>query len=346
MTRTLGLLRVTADAWGWAIAAVLTVLGLLLAWERYETGRLCEAMRKRHRLDQKRIAALEAGAPVLTIQAVRPSDPPMFMVNQLDESRWSTHAAHHPKAETLVIVDVKAGPDARFATARFHTRPRTTDQIVVDEVWQDDCYRWHAALAGRYESESVWVAKSRTLVVDLGANVGAFSILAALSSATLVVAFEPDPDNIAAFERNLALNGFVNNDVGRWTHPAGGRVDVWPFAAGRHEGTVRFCAGSGGGQVHDSGSLLVNQFPLDQILANHYPRHEIAFVKCDIEGAELEALAGGPKTFGKAERIAMEYHSQLGQASWGDLVYELAGTHRVELIGRPQLGGLLYGTRL
>ena len=246
-----------------------------------------------------------------------------------------------------MIVDVKAGADARFVTARFHVRPDTTDKIVVDEVWQDDCYRWHAALAGRYESESVWVAKSRTLVVDLGANVGAFSILAALSSATLVVAFEPDPDNILALGRNLALNGFVAPDPnGRWIHPAGGRVDVWQVAAGRHEGTVRFCAGSGGGQVHDSGALVVDQFPLDPILAEHYPRHEIAFVKCDIEGAELEALAGGPKTFGNAERIAMEYHSQLGQASWSDLVYGLAGTHRLELIGRPQLGGLLYGTRL
>ena len=84
-------LRLVISGWGgWSLAAVLTALGLLLAWERYETGRLCEAMRERHQLDQKRIAALEAGAPVLTIQAVRPSDPPMFMVNQLDESRWST----------------------------------------------------------------------------------------------------------------------------------------------------------------------------------------------------------------------------------------------------------------
>ena len=75
-------LRLVISGWGgWSLAAVLTALGLLLAWERYETGRLCEAMRERHQLDQKRIAALEAGAPVLTIQAVR---------NQLDESRWSS----------------------------------------------------------------------------------------------------------------------------------------------------------------------------------------------------------------------------------------------------------------
>ena len=248
-----------------------------------------------------------------------------------------------------MIVDVKAGPDARFTTARFHTRPRTTDQIVVDEVWGDDCYRWHAGLVGRYESESVWVAKPRTLVVDLGANVGAFSILAALSGGTRVLAFEPDPENVAALNENLALNGFEMTAVGpsaaRWQHPQGGMVDVWQVAAGRHLGTVRFCAGSGGGQVHDSGALLVDQAPLDPIIAG-YARHRVAFVKCDIEGAELEALAGGPKTFGKAERIAMEYHSQLGQSAWSDLVYELAGTHRVELIGRPQLGGLLYGTRL
>ena len=45
---------------GWSFAAVLTVLGILLAWERWETGRLCEAMRERHRLTERTLAAREA----------------------------------------------------------------------------------------------------------------------------------------------------------------------------------------------------------------------------------------------------------------------------------------------
>ena len=249
-----------------------------------------------------------------------------------------------------MIVDVKAGPDARFATARFHTRPRTTDQIVVDEVWQDDCYRWHAAIAGRYVQPDQWRPARNTIVVDLGANIGAFSILAALSGCGQVVAFEPDPANLTALEANLALNGFARQDGNpfavRWRHPTGGLVDVWPVAVGAHSGVVRFEAdGGGGSQVNGSGSSRVDQVRLDDVIGG-YGTAAVAFVKCDIEGAELEALAGGPGTFGNAERIAMEYHSQLGQSAWSDLVYELAGTHRLELIGRPQLGGLLYGTRL
>ena len=250
----------------------------------------------------------------------------------------------------MTTIDVKAGPDARFVTAQFHVRPDTTDEVVIDEVWGDACYRWHAALVGRYVAPDRWRAFKGPIVVDLGANIGTFSILAALSGCGQVVAFEPDPDNLTAIEANLALNGFARQDGNpfavRWRHPTGGLVDVWPVAVGANPGVVRFEAdGGGGSQVTESGSSRVDQRRLDDVIGG-YGTAAVAFVKCDIEGSELEALRGGPETFGRAERLALEYHSQLGPEEWGDLVYELAMTHRLELIGRPQLGGLLYGTRL
>ena len=56
---TAGLRLVISGYGGWSLAAILTALGLLLAWERYETARLCEALRERHRIDEERIAILE-----------------------------------------------------------------------------------------------------------------------------------------------------------------------------------------------------------------------------------------------------------------------------------------------
>ena len=47
----IGALRLVISGWGgWSLAAWVVVMAVLLAWERYETGRLLEVLRERHRL--------------------------------------------------------------------------------------------------------------------------------------------------------------------------------------------------------------------------------------------------------------------------------------------------------
>lgn len=79
----------------------------------------------------------------------------------------------------------------------FLTRPRSDDGRILFEVFSKGCYRPQAIRSGG-------------TVIDIGANIGAFSLLAAQRGAT-VYAYEPHPLNLTLLGANCALNGF--NDV-------------------------------------------------------------------------------------------------------------------------------------
>jgi FkbM family methyltransferase len=106
-----------------------------------------------------------------------------------------------------------------------------------------------------------------------------------------IYAFEADSRNLATLERycaGLALD-------------IAARITVLPYAVGRQNGTLRFCAeGSVGSKVVDSGPAIeVRCRSLDSALACTSP----TFIKMDIEGAELEALAGGREIMGRCRPV-------------------------------------------
>ena len=71
------------------------------------------------------------------------------------------------------------------------------------------------------------------VVVDVGANVGLYSLLAASVEGVHVLAFEPDDDARRTAEANVARNGL------------GGRIEIRPQAAGAAAGTSSFSVGLG-----------------------------------------------------------------------------------------------------
>ncbi len=123
------------------------------------------------------------------------------------------------------------------------------------------------------------------LFADVGANVGAFTILAAGVAGATVVAFEAAPDTYETLARNVRLNNF------------GDRVKTLHAAAGRSEGTTQFSTGlgtenhivSGAGA---NGTVTVRMTTLDKELAGNVPD----VLKVDVEGFETEVFAGAAKT--------------------------------------------------
>lgn len=77
---------------------------------------------------------------------------------------------------------------------KFVTRPGTDDGRILFDVFSKQCYRPTSLRKGG-------------TVIDIGANIGAFSILAAQRGAA-VYAFEPHPGNLVQFDANCKLNGF------------------------------------------------------------------------------------------------------------------------------------------
>ena len=121
------------------------------------------------------------------------------------------------------------------------------------------------------------------LFVDIGANIGVYTILVAKSGAAArVVAFEPDERNRMQLGANLLLNRLTN------------KVTIFDDAVTSCSGQIAFCPSpdSSTGQsiiAAGAGSITVNAVALDDIFAEEGKR---VFIKLDIEGHELEAIRG------------------------------------------------------
>ncbi len=123
------------------------------------------------------------------------------------------------------------------------------------------------------------------LFADVGANIGAFTIMAAGVAGAQVVAFEASPDTYAMLLSNVRLNDFQN------------QIKAIHAAAGRTEGSAQFSIGLGTENCVTTGaasnhSVSVRMTTLDKELAGNPPD----LLKVDVEGFETEVFAGAANT--------------------------------------------------
>ncbi len=127
------------------------------------------------------------------------------------------------------------------------------------------------------------------VVVDIGAHVGYFSLLAAelVGSGGTVYAFEPEPDNHALLKKNIELNGYTNILAQRKAVSSNsGLTDLFLSALDSGSHSIH-AAGARG----VTGTARVEATTLDAFLdAQGWP--QVDLVKIDVEGAEVEVLEG------------------------------------------------------
>ena len=127
------------------------------------------------------------------------------------------------------------------------------------------------------------------VVVDIGAHVGYFSLLAAemVGSPGTVYAFEPEPNNHALLKKNIELNSYSNIQA------------IQKAVSNKCGSTQLFLSAldSGSHSIYDAaargvtGNSLVNTTTLDAFLEGEgWPNVDL--VKIDVEGAELTVLEG------------------------------------------------------
>ena len=150
---------------------------------------------------------------------------------------------------------------------------------------------------GAYEEDTcqVWVkmAKTAQTIIDVGANVGLYSLLAAATSSHAAIhAFEPTSEVFDRFVENVRLNGFLNVVANR----AGvGRASGKSF--------LHFCAGSDGSNEGmnyvSSESVSRSDTAVEVVSVDDYCRareiDSIDLLKLDIEGGEYDALLGAER---------------------------------------------------
>lgn len=130
------------------------------------------------------------------------------------------------------------------------------------------------------------------LFVDVGANVGSYTVLASAVCAARTIAIEPDPGTVRSLRRNLA-----ENDIAR-------RVSVVEAVAGAASGVVRFTVGLDTTNRVAGDNEASRQAPvrtLDEILRDEDP----ALIKMDVEGYEPQVLSGACATLKKASLLAV-----------------------------------------
>ncbi|HEV3304762.1 MAG TPA: FkbM family methyltransferase, partial [Planctomycetaceae bacterium] len=141
-----------------------------------------------------------------------------------------------------------------------------------------------------------WLLKiareERGLFVDVGANLGYFSLLwAAQDAQNRAIAIEASPRIVGLLEENVRDNRL------------GDRITVRAQAAGARRGTMQFNSGpaeqtgwGGFAPATSSATATVDVVPLDELLSEI---QDIAILMVDVQGADFWALQG-------AERLLRE----------------------------------------
>jgi FkbM family methyltransferase len=232
-------------------------------------------------------------------------------------------------------------------TIDFHERRGERDAEVVAEIWDLDTYRLDPA-----------DMKGRT-VLDLGANIGAFTMWSAAAGAARIRAVEPDKSNLEALVRTIGQNPHVAHDTTAVKPGTTGAAIEPRWAAASPAAAVR---------VHTYGPDTWTEPAAATAMGGTTPGYPLAdlleglgdnvWVKCDIEGAEYPLFeAATDSDLRRIDRLVLEWHTpamgrQLAARTWpyspdafGRLVTVLARHHRVCTDGNPEIGGIITAAR-
>jgi FkbM family methyltransferase len=169
------------------------------------------------------------------------------------------------------------------------------DVWTIKETCLDDLYR----LAAR-------PIRARGTVIDIGAGLGDFAIMAAKQyPQARVLAFEPFPESAALCRRNIALNQATN-------------VALFEEAIGQQSGSLALDVSSADSVQHStarttggSGTLAVATITLADVFAEQ-SIDRCDLLKLDCEGAEFEILLSLDQSLlARIDRISMEYHDSI-----------------------------------
>ncbi|NDB50131.1 MAG: FkbM family methyltransferase [Actinobacteria bacterium] len=141
---------------------------------------------------------------------------------------------------------------------------------------------------------------SGKVVIDVGANVGIFSLQVAqiTNDTSRVLAIEAHPKIARFLTKNISLNGHVSQS--------------------------------------SKDSIEVDQITLDEVTTGY---EEIYFLKIDVEGSEYQVLDGAANTLRKTRYLMVEYYPKAYDRSGISLsqVTEKLEMHSFEIINRKEL---------
>lgn len=167
----------------------------------------------------------------------------------------------------------------------------------IEDIWDKKAHTRYSSIQDSY------------IVIDIGANIGVFSIFTAKAANKVkVFAYEPTPDVFRRFVKNIKINNLEGN--------------IFPFQLGvtgeTGERELFFYSGGSIGNtltpskdnfsIYKRDSVIIKTITLKDIF-NDNNLDKCDFLKINCEGAEYEILFNTPvKYFKKIGSIVMNYH--------------------------------------
>ncbi len=150
-----------------------------------------------------------------------------------------------------------------------------------------------------YGLEKIEIGKE-DCIIDIGANVGMFSIYAKKKFGCRIIAFEPVPTNFENFKKNIELNGFNLSDFELHNTAI---TDV-------EGGTITICTNplnTGGSSTFQVEGAIINVCKTETLAK--YITPDCKYLKIDCEGGEFSIIPTIVNDLNNFEYIGIEYHS-------------------------------------
>jgi len=139
--------------------------------------------------------------------------------------------------------------------------------------------------------------KKNDVVLDIGANIGYYTLIAAklVGENGVVFAFEPEPTNFALLKRNVEINGYKNVIlVQKAVSNKTGKVKL--YLSERNLGDHRIYNSQDGRQ-----SIEIEAIRLDDYFKDY--NGKIDFIKMDVQGSEGGVFQGGSRVLKKNKDV-------------------------------------------
>lgn len=248
---------------------------------------------------------------------------------RLDQLQGSVHAAHWPHGP-LYLGDHEALVQARWgAKLVVDTRDRLlAPWLLMDGLWESHVTGWFHD-----------VLKPGDVMVDVGANIGYFTVLAAqlVGPGGRVVAVEASPSLADKIRRNVAMNGH-RGTVTVWHRAAWSGSERLKLHERVHYGANSSLASVGAANLEELAdtevTVEVEAVALDDLLGD---LQRIDLLKLDVEGAEVHAMEGLARTVAAHPEMTM-------MVEWAPEQIRLMGDDPGDLVAL--LTGAGYGLRL
>ena len=228
-----------------------------------------------------------------------------------NKEEWRGHAMQ--AGQDLAVVVAGYLNSLEFAN-RGLLRQKPSDDVLLAELPEfviytdvDDAAVGRFVRDNNYELEVTAVFRRFVRrgmgVLDLGANIGYFTLLSAVlvGSSGHVLAIEPNQRNVRLLEASRLANRFEH-------------VQIVQVAAGEETGLLALHTSHSNGTTStlpsDLDALLsariVARVPADALVK---PEQQVDFIKVDVEGAEYRALLGCQKTIARCRPMIVSEFS-------------------------------------